>query len=161
MSLGVFPCPVPGLATPPTEGVHFVYYTLTIDPDAVDRVQFRLPATFEYEEDATIGRATRSPSIFIFMDTTFAPNANTGWHYHPGLVLKTVVDGQLDWYDEKCRRHILKRGDYFVEDFRVIHRVGNSTATPARVIQSFIIAKGVTFKIDAPAPSCAAALGLN
>jgi quercetin dioxygenase-like cupin family protein len=151
----------PVLATPPTEGVHFVYYTLTIDPDATDRVQIRLPKAFEYEEDALISRTTRSPSVFLFMDTTFDPNANTGWHYHPGIVLNTVVDGQLDWYDGNCVRHVLKRGDYFVEGNRVLHRVGNSTATPARVIQAFIITKGITFKIDAPAPSCAAALGLN
>ena len=151
----------PVLATPPTEGVHFVYYTLTIDPDAADRVQIRLPPGFEYEEDAPISRATRSPSVFIFMDTTYDPKANSGWHYHPGIVLNTVVDGQIDWYDGNCVRHVLRKGDYFVEGNRVVHKVLNSTSAPARMIQTFIITKGLTFKIDTSTPPCAAALGLN
>jgi quercetin dioxygenase-like cupin family protein len=151
----------PVLATPPTEGVHFVNYTLSIDPDATDRVQIRLPAALEYEEDAPISRATRSPSVFVFEDNTFDPNANTGWHYHPGIVLVTMSDGQLDWYDANCVRHIRKAGDFFVENNRQVHLVRNSTSTPARQILTFIIAKGLTFKIPVPAPACAAALGLN
>jgi quercetin dioxygenase-like cupin family protein len=160
-SLGVCLALQPVLATPPTEGVHFVYYTLTIDPDSTDRVQIRLPTAFEYEEDTQISRATRSPSVFIFMDATYDPNATSGWHYHPGIVLNTVVDGQVDWYDGNCVRHVLKKGDHFVEGNRVVHKVYNHTTAPARMIQAFIITKGVTFKIDTPAPSCAAALGLN
>jgi quercetin dioxygenase-like cupin family protein len=151
----------PALATPPTEGVHFVYYTLTIDPDSTDSVQIRLPTSFEYEEDAAIGHASRSPSVFIFMDATYDPNANSRWHYHPGIVLNTVVDGQFDWYDGNCVRHVIKKGDHFLEGDRVVHKVFNSTTTPTRMIQTFIITKGLTFKIDAPTPACAATLGLN
>jgi quercetin dioxygenase-like cupin family protein len=160
-SLVLFFIVQPAVATPPTEGVHFVYYTLTIDPDASERVQIRLPAAFEYEEDAQISRATRSPAVFIFMDATYEPKATSGWHYHPGIVLNTVVDGQVDWYDGNCVRHVLKKGDHFVEGNRVVHKVHNSTGAPARMIQTFIITKGLTFKIDTPAPSCATALGLN
>jgi len=151
----------PVMATPPTGRIQFDYYTMTIDPDATDRVQIRLPKAFEYEEDALISRTTRSPSVFLFMDLTTYPNYDTGWHYHPGVVLFTVVSGEVDWYDGNCVRHVLKRGDHYVENNRALHWLGNSSTAPARLILTFIIKKGITYKIDAPAPSCAAALGLK
>ena len=149
-------------ATPPSNtGVRFVNYTLTIDPDATDRVQIRLPEALEYEEDAPMSRGTRSPSVFIFEDNTFDPGANTGWHYHPGILLVTIVEGSVDWYDVKCQKHVRKAGDFFMEHDREIHELRNNGSVPARFIITFIIAKGLTFKISAPAPPCAVVLGLK
>lgn len=154
--------PPPAIATPPSNtGVRFVNYTLTIDPDATDRVQIRLPEALEYEEDAPIGHGTRSPSVFIFEDNSFDPGGNTGWHYHPGILLVTMVEGSVDWYDARCQKHVRKAGDFFMERDREIHELRNSGSGPARLIITFVIAKGLTFKISAPAPPCAAALGLN
>jgi quercetin dioxygenase-like cupin family protein len=151
-----------GSATPPSNtGVRFVNYTLTIDPDATDRVQITLPAALEYEEDASRSRNTRSPSVFIFEDNTIDPGGNTGWHYHPGIVLATVVAGSVEWYDSRCVKHVYKAGDFFRENDRAVHEQRNVTTTPARLIITFIVAKGSTFKISAPAPACAAALGLK
>jgi hypothetical protein len=150
------------LATPPSNnGVRFVNYTLTIDPDATERVRITLPEALEYEEDAPTGRDSRSPSVFVFEDNTIEPGGNTGWHYHPGIVLATVVDGATDWYDSRCIKHIHKAGDFFMENDREIHEQRNSSSVPARLIITFIIAKGVTFKISAPAPRCATTLGLD
>jgi quercetin dioxygenase-like cupin family protein len=150
------------LATPPSNsGVHLVNYTLVIDPDAIDPVQINLPGASEYEEDAPLSRGTRSPSVFVFEDNVFDPNGNTGWHYHPGIVLATVAEGSVDWYDAQCVKHVRKAGDFFMESDRAIHEVRNSGTVPARLIITFIVAKGLTFKISAPAPPCAAALGLN
>jgi quercetin dioxygenase-like cupin family protein len=150
------------LATPPSNtGVHFVNYTLTIDPDATDRIQIRLPEALEDEEDAPMSHGTRSPSVFLFEDNSFDPGGNTGWHYHPGMLLETVVAGSIDWYDANCQKHIRKAGDFFVENGWEIHEVRNSGSVPARFLITFIIAKGLNFKVSSPAPSCAAALGLN
>jgi quercetin dioxygenase-like cupin family protein len=154
--------PVPMFATLPSEtGLHPVNYALIIDPDATDRVRINLPATREYEEDMSISRDTRSPSVFVFQDNVFDPNSSTGWHYHPGIVLATVVEGSVDWYDANCTKHVRKSGDFFMESDRMIHNVRNSSAAPARLIMTFIIAKGLTFKIGVPAPACAVPLGLK
>jgi hypothetical protein len=41
---------------------------------------------------------------------------STGWHMHPGIVLVTIEDGSVEWYDAKCLKHIHKAGDFFTED---------------------------------------------
>ncbi len=151
-----------GLATPPsTEGIRSVNYTLVIDPDANERLQINLPAESEYEEDSAVDHNTRSPSIFVFQDSLIYPNKNTGWHYHPGIVLVTVAEGSLEWYDAQCVKHVRSAGDFFMEEDGQLHYVRNANSTPMRMILTFIIAKGLTNKIFAPAPPCAAALGLN
>jgi quercetin dioxygenase-like cupin family protein len=135
-------------------------YTLIIDPDAADRVQINLPAATGYEEDIHLAHGTRSPSVFVFQDTELYPQGNTAWHYHPGIVLITVAEGSVEWYDAKCTRHVRSAGDFFTESDQ-LHFVRNISTAPARMILTFIIPKGVTNKIYAPAPPCAAALGLN
>jgi len=137
-----------------------VNYALALDPDARDRLQINLPAASEYEEDVQTSHGTRSPSVFVFQDFTLYPNGNTAWHYHPGIVLITVAEGSVDWYDAKCIKHVHSAGDFFMESDQ-LHYVRNSSAVLTRMIITYVIAKGVTVKIYAPAPPCAAALGLN
>ena len=149
------------LATPPSAaGLHFVNYTLVIDPDAVDRVQLNLPGAADYEEDAPITHRTRSPAVFVFQDFTLLPEGNTGWHYHPGKVLITIAKGSVEWYDSKCQRQVRSEGDFFTETDQV-HFLRNSSSEPARLFLTFIISKGLTNKIYADAPPCAKALGLR
>ena len=135
-------------------------YTLVIDPDSPERVQINLPTASGYEEDAPITHGTRSPAIFMFQDWTVYPNGNTGWHYHPGSLLITVAEGTVDWFDMACNKHVRKPGEFFTEDSEP-HFVRNSSAAPARLIITYVIAKGLTFKIYSPAPPCADKLGLK
>jgi quercetin dioxygenase-like cupin family protein len=144
-------------ATPPKA----VNYTLVIDPDAADRVQISPPAPGDYVEDATLSHGVRSPSVFVFQLYTAGPGSSTGWHYHPGIVFGTVVEGSLNWYDSHCFKHTYNARDFFVENDRELHEVRNNHALPAQLILTFIIAKGLTHKISAPAPTCAAPLGLR
>jgi len=151
---------VPAVATPPSaESSRYVNYTLVIDPDAADRVQINEPAASEYEEDVSTRHGTRSPAVFVFQDTTTFPQKNSGWHYHPGLVLVTVVEGTVEWYDASCNKRLHVAGDFFTESDQ-IHFIRNAGTAPLRMIITFIIAKGLTNKIYVPAPACAAALGL-
>jgi quercetin dioxygenase-like cupin family protein len=148
------------LATPPIGQLALANYTLVIDPDSSDRVRIKLPAASECEEDAPITRGSRSPVVFMFQVYTAYPSSYTGWHYHPGILLATVADGSIEWYDAKCVTHVRKMGDFFVEHDHEIHEVWNPNAVPARIIITFVIKKGLTYKISAPAPSCAKARGL-
>jgi quercetin dioxygenase-like cupin family protein len=124
-------------------------------------VRISLPAALESEEDAPISHGTRSPAVILFEVLTYDPDANSGWHYHPGVSLVTVSDGMVDWYDAKCVRHVHRAGEFFQEADRAVHMSHNSAPTQARIIQTFIIAKGLPYKIPAPAPPRAAALGLQ
>jgi hypothetical protein len=74
--------------------------------------------------------------------------------------LITVAEGTVDWFDTNCTNHQRKAGDFFMETDQP-HFVRNSSAAPARLIITYIIAKGLTFKIYSPPPACAAALGLK
>jgi quercetin dioxygenase-like cupin family protein len=152
----------PVLATPPSNtGLQVANFTLVIDPDATDRVQINLPAASDYEEDAPLSHGTRSPATFLFQVFTSHPKSSTGWHYHPGILLVSVADGSVDWYDDSCVKHVRKAGDFFMEREHELHVVLNSSTVPSRLIITFIIAKGLTYKISAPPPPCAAALGLK
>lgn len=137
-----------------------VEYTLVIDPDAADRVQINLPAGAEYIEDAPLRHDTRNPSVFVFQDYIMEPGANSGWHTHDGIVLTTVVDGTVEWYDKTCTEHVHSAGEFFTESDQ-LHFVRNASAGTARLIQTFIIAKGEAKKNYRPAPPCAAALGID
>jgi hypothetical protein len=148
------------IAAPPAFVSTYVDYTIVIDPDAADRVQINLPAAAEYLEDTAVKHDTRSPSIYVFEDYLLGPNANTGWHTHPGKVLVTIIDGSVEWYDATCDKHIHGTGDFFTEGDQ-LHYVRNVNGTPAHLILTFIIAKGETKKIYRPAPPCAAARGLD
>jgi quercetin dioxygenase-like cupin family protein len=148
-----------GIAAPPAIS-SYVDYTLVIDPDAAERVQINLPAAAEYSEDASVKHNTRSPSIFVFEDYVIAPGGNTGWHIHQGKVLVTVADGSVEWYDANCGKHVHATGEFFMEGDQ-IHYVRNVNANSARLILTFILAKGATKKTYRPAPPCAAAGGLD
>jgi hypothetical protein len=149
-----------GRAAPPPPVSSYLDYTMVIDPDAADRVQINLPAAAEYVEDASVKHNTRSPSVYVFEDYMLAPGGNTGWHIHPGKVLVTIADGAIEWYDANCGKHIHATGDFFTEGDQ-LHYVRNVSQDSARLILTFIIAKGETKKIYRPAPPCAAAKGLD
>jgi len=53
------------------------------------------------------------------------------------------------------------QGDFFTEADRTVHYVRNASTRPARLFFTFVVAKGLTFRISTPAPDCAAALGLK
>ncbi|HWZ62473.1 MAG TPA: cupin domain-containing protein [Steroidobacteraceae bacterium] len=149
----------PVLATPPSGEAATGRLTLRIDPDASDRLQPDLESITV--EDTPLGHSSRVPSVLRFNVVSYPTNAHSGWHYHPGISLVTVLDGVIEWYDANCVSHVHGVGDQFVERDRAVHMVRNDASTPARIIVTFIIAKGLPPRVSVPAPPCAAALGLH
>src|SRR5262249_22020167 len=43
-------------------------------------------------------------SEFYYQDFAMRPGGRTGWHSHPGLLLITVKEGSVDWYDKDCKK---------------------------------------------------------
>lgn len=102
---------------------------------------------------------TEGSSSFITQDVSYMPGGHTGWHSHPGILLSSVTEGSIEWYDANCRLHVYNVGDSFTENTR-IHYVRNVGSVNARFMVTYVLAKGQPRRIDQAAPACAEALGL-
>src|SRR5690349_14441971 len=57
----------------------------------------------------------KGQSAFFFQDLVIAPQGRSGWHTHPGLLLITVKEGSVDWYDKDCNKRTFEAGQSFTE----------------------------------------------
>jgi quercetin dioxygenase-like cupin family protein len=87
-------------------------------------------------------------------------NGHTGWHSHPGMLVLTVVNGTIEWYDSNCNKTVYNTGDSFTENTGT-HYFRNVGAGPMQGMVTYLLAKGQPRRIDQAAPPCAAALGIN
>jgi quercetin dioxygenase-like cupin family protein len=103
---------------------------------------------------------TDGPANFIVQDVVYGPGGHTGWHSHPGILLITVIEGSIEWYDSLCNRHVYNTGDSFTEgsQHHYYRTLGNANS---RTIVTYVIGKGLPRRVDDPEPACAVALGLN
>lgn len=63
----------------------------------------------------TLSLADEGQSEFYFQDLSMRPGGRTGWHSHPGLLLITVREGSVDWYDKNCEKRSFSAGQSFTE----------------------------------------------
>ena len=103
--------------------------------------------------------ATDGPSTFIVQDVSYLPSGHTGWHSHPGILLSSVTEGAIEWYDSNCQVHNYSVGQSFTETDQ-LHYLRNVGSVNARIMITYVLALGQPRRIDQPAPACAAALGL-
>lgn len=103
---------------------------------------------------------TWGPASIATQDGAYAANGVNGWHSHPGMVIVTMISGQIEWFDEHCNKTQYGPGDSWVEGsdlhaFRVIGKTG------IHLNATFITAHNASYRTDETAPPCAAAIGLN
>jgi quercetin dioxygenase-like cupin family protein len=103
---------------------------------------------------------TEGPSSIVLQDGAYSEGGVNGWHSHPGMVAVTLLTGAIEWYDADCKMTPYKAGDSWTEGSQV-HYFKVTGTTGIHLMATFIIAQGLTPRIDQPAPACAAALGLN
>jgi quercetin dioxygenase-like cupin family protein len=139
----------------------------TINDDFSLHVRVPLPAgtpgtdgDADHDDDWRAKLSTSGPSDIIVQDVVYAPAGHTGWHSHPGILLSSVITGSIEWYDDQCMKHVYNPGDSLTETTRT-HYVRNVGTVNAHFMVTYIIAHGQPRRIDQPAPSCAAALGLD
>jgi quercetin dioxygenase-like cupin family protein len=113
----------------------------------------------DHEDEWTADVFTSGPSNIIVQDVVYGPGGHTGWHSHPGILLSSVISGSIEWYDSKCKKHVYNPGDALTENTQS-HYVRNVGSVNAHFMVTYLIAKGQPRRIDQPAPTCAAALGL-
>jgi quercetin dioxygenase-like cupin family protein len=101
----------------------------------------------------------RGQSEFYFQDLVMGPGGYTGWHSHPGLLLITVKEGSVEFYDHACTKHTYVAGQSFTEGADA-HTAMNRGTGNARLLVAYIVKKGEPRRIEAPQPPCGAGLGI-
>ena len=72
----------------------------------------------------------------------FPPGASTGRHTHPGDEYATVLEGELEIVmDGQPTKHV-KAGEAYHNERDVIHETRNAGTVAAKVVSTFVIAKG-------------------
>jgi quercetin dioxygenase-like cupin family protein len=98
-------------------------------------------------------------SEFYFQDLVVGPGGYTGWHSHPGILLITVKEGSVEFYDKECAKHIYAAGQSFTEGAEP-HTALNRGTSNARLLIAYIVKKGEPRRIEASQPTCGATLGI-
>lgn len=124
------------------------------------------PTLKDIDEHIKVGDAwmvnleTKGQSDFYFQDLVVGPGGRTGWHSHPGLLMVTVKEGGVDWYDKNCAKRAYTAGQSFTESAEP-HDVLNSGSTSARLLISYITKRGEPRRIENPQPACGKGLGIQ
>jgi len=87
----------------------------------------------------------------------FAPGAATPYHTHPGIVVVTVVAGELTFWVNGAET-VYKAGESFVEVPNQVAQARNASAAPTRVMASFLIPPGAPLSTPHAGPMAPAAL---
>ena len=101
----------------------------------------------------------RGHSEFYFQDLVVGPGGYTGWHSHPGVLLITVKEGSVDFYDKDCAKRTYTAGQSFTEGADPHAAVNRGTGN-ARLLVAYIVKQGEPRRIEAAQPACGASLGI-
>jgi quercetin dioxygenase-like cupin family protein len=84
----------------------------------------------------------------------FAPGAATPWHTHPGLVMVTVLAGELT-FNINGVDTVYREGESFVEPPGELAQARNASGTPTRVMASYLLPAGAPLSQPQAAPDTA------
>lgn len=99
---------------------------------------------------------TKGPVDITHQTINIAPDATSGWHSHPGVVLVTVRSGSVRRLDADCSSEVYSAGQAFTESGRHPGEVRNESPTaPAVVDVTYITPVGAALRVDELAPRCA------
>ena len=76
------------------------------------------------------------------------------------MLLISVKEGSVDFYDKDCAKHSYVAGQSFTEGAEP-HTAVNSGTANTRLLVAYIVKRGESRRIEAPQPACAASLGLR
>jgi quercetin dioxygenase-like cupin family protein len=94
------------------------------------------------------------PFDVVQQELEFAPGAATPWHTHPGLVMVTVLKGELTFtYQGATTVH--REGESFVEAPGVLAQARNASSAPTRVMATYLLPSGAPLSNPQAAPGAA------
>jgi mannose-6-phosphate isomerase-like protein (cupin superfamily) len=101
---------------------------------------------------------TRGDSDVYVVRNTVVPGGQSGWHYHPGPSLITVVQGTATFYDgddPTCTPRVFPAGTGVVDDAvdaSHVHLLRNEGSGNLVTVTMQIVPAGASRRIDAPDP---------
>jgi quercetin dioxygenase-like cupin family protein len=99
---------------------------------------------------------TKGAVVFNVVSVNVAAGGSSGWHSHPGLVLVTVKQGAITFYDQSCNAVVHPTGTTFIEaegDGPGLAR--NEGSVEAIVYVTYIAPADTTaFRLDQGNPGC-------
>ncbi len=101
----------------------------------------------------------KGESEFFFQDLVVGPGGYTGWHSHPGILLITVKEGSVEFYNQDCAKQTYAAGQSFTEGAEP-HAAMNRGTGNARLLVAYIVKKGEPRRIEAAQPTCGATLNI-
>jgi quercetin dioxygenase-like cupin family protein len=110
--------------------------------------------------DWAVTVAASGNSKVYHQDLVIAPGGYSGWHTHPGVLLVTVEQGSIDWYDSECERRSFEAGDSFTEGSDA-HTVVNAGEEDAHMLIAYIVKADEPRRQEAEQPSCGEELNLH
>jgi LPXTG-motif cell wall-anchored protein len=84
----------------------------------------------------------------------FAPGAATPWHTHPGLVMVTVLAGELT-FNVNGQDTVYREGESFVELPNQLAQARNTSGAPTRVMASYLLPSGAPLSHPQAGPGIA------
>ncbi len=99
---------------------------------------------------------TKGAVVLNVVTVTVAPGGSSGWHSHPGVVLVTVKQGAITFYNQDCNATVHPTGSSFIEaEGDGPGLAHNEGATDAIVYVTYIAPADTTvFRIDQANPGC-------
>lgn len=99
---------------------------------------------------------TKESTDVLVQTITFQPHGNSGWHFHPGVVIVVVESGHVTTHDARCETVTYGPHQAFVESGTAPFMVSNESGTEAAVVYAtLVVPTGNLFRIETAAPSCA------
>jgi mannose-6-phosphate isomerase-like protein (cupin superfamily) len=96
--------------------------------------------------------------VYVVKNTVM-PGGQSGWHYHPGPSLITVVQGTASFYDgddPTCSPRIFTAGSGVIDDSvdaSHVHLLRNEGTVNLVTVTMQIVPAGSPRRVDAPAPA--------
>ncbi len=101
---------------------------------------------------------TKGDSDVYVVRNTVVPGGQSGWHYHPGPSLITVVQGTATFYDgddPTCTPRVFPAGTGIIDDAvdaDHVHLLRNEGTGNLVTVTTQIVPAGATRRVDAPDP---------
>jgi quercetin dioxygenase-like cupin family protein len=103
---------------------------------------------------------TKGPTDVLVQTITFQPQGNSGWHFHPGVVLVVVESGTVTTHDADCETRTYGPHSSFVESGTAPFMVSNESQTQNAVVYAtLVVPAGSPFRIETAQPPCTQAHG--
>src|ERR1043166_7533848 len=86
----------------------------------------------------TVALEDNGSSELYFQDLVIGPGGYSGWHSHPGLLLITMKEGSIDFYNKDCVKATYVAGQSFSEGADPHAAVNTGSATATRMV-SYVV----------------------